>query len=484
MSTTRAVFLQQQRAYEKTVREFVEQRGGMFMVMSDDALFVNNLRSAVCKHPGLRAGSDAASTSYGNSRRPARTASDLVTQSIALADTNALDCMIILTCRRFALCWAMGYVAPHRVSHGGAAWNRPNFGNRMRRSSRSTRSDTRAKGLAQQPDQAGGQASMSYRYFPVPPLLLFAESRTDFRVYLKQGEQYVLYTKEQAHFSASHREQLHRKGITKVYVNSEQKFLFDKHVEANLTAILDMEQLPLEERAGLLNSTALFIMKNLFEYRLPDRFNPQSFKRVVALVTAAVSFLKRPGAFRKLAAHISRNYQTWSHCVQVFWYSMGVLKTYKAPESLLVKCGLGAILHDIGKSKIAREILTKGEKLTDDEWQEMRKHPYYGMAQCVAVPVPHEAAKCILFHHERMDGRGYEYGLAGELIPLYVRVVSVCDAFDALTSDRPYGKAVPAGEALRIMSEGLAGAFDPDVLKRLETVCMSCGLVQKEEQPG
>lgn len=350
----------------------------------------------------------------------------------------------------------------------------------MRRSSRSTRGEPRSRGQAGRPAQAEGQPATSYRFFPVPPLLLFAESRTEFRVYLKQGDQYVLYTREQDDFTDKHRELLHKRGITKVYVNSEQKYLFDKHVEANLQAILEMDALPLEDRAELLYSTALFIMKNVFEYRLPDRFTPQAFKRVVDLVTGSVRFLSRPGAFRKLAPHISHSYTTWSHCVQVFFYAMGVLMTYKAPEQLLVKCGLGAILHDIGKSKVSRDIQTKGDKLTDDEWVEMRKHPFYGMAQCIAVPVPPEAAKCILFHHERMDGRGYSYGLQGELIPMYVRVVSACDAFDALTCDRSYAKAAPGAEALRIMGEDMAGAFDPEVLKRLESVGKGLGLVREE----
>lgn len=345
---------------------------------------------------------------------------------------------------------------------------------------RPSRSDSRSRGPAK-PAPSDGPAATSYRFFPVTPLLLFAESRTEFRVYLRQGDQYVLYTKEQDHFTDKHREMLHKQGITKVYVNSEQKYLFDKHVEANLQTILGMDKLPLEDRAELLYSTAQFIMKNVFEYRLPDRFNPQSFKRVVDLVTHSVRFLSLPGAFKKLAPHISHCYSTWSHCVQVFYYAMGALMTYNAPEPLLVKCGLGAILHDIGKSKVPRDIQNKGDKLTDEEWVEMRKHPYYGMAQCIAVPVPPEAAKCILFHHERMDGRGYGYGMAGELIPMYVRVVSACDAFDALTCDRSYAKAVPGAEALRVMAEDMAGAFDPDVLKRLESVGKGLGLVEQAE---
>ncbi len=352
----------------------------------------------------------------------------------------------------------------------------------MRRSSRPTRSEARARGPARRSEPAAKApaAAASYRYFPVTPLLLFSDTRTEFRVYLKQGEQYVLYTKEQDHFTDKHREMLHKKGITKVFVNSDQKYLYDKHVEQNLAVIMEMDALPLEDRAELLYSTAQFVMKNVFEFRLPDRFNAQTFKRVVDLVTASVHFLDKPGAFKKLSAHISHNYAVWSHCVQVFWYSMSVLKTFKVAEGTLVKCGLGAILHDIGKCKISRDILAKGEKLSDEEWVEMRKHPFFGMAQCVAVPIPHEAAKCIMFHHERMDGRGYAYGMQGELIPVYVRVVSACDAFDALTCDRAYGKAVSGAEALRIMTEEMQGAFDPEVIKRLEAVAKGLGLVQGE----
>jgi putative two-component system response regulator len=102
----------------------------------------------------------------------------------------------------------------------------------------------------------------------------------------------------------------------------------------------------------------------------------------------------------------------------------------------------GAILHDIGQVRVPEAILLKAGPLTEEEWVEMRKHPVEGARMIEGISYLAPAIPIVLHHHERWDGRGYPHGLLGEEIPEEARLLSVADTFDAMTSDRPYRKAL------------------------------------------
>jgi HD-GYP domain-containing protein (c-di-GMP phosphodiesterase class II) len=125
----------------------------------------------------------------------------------------------------------------------------------------------------------------------------------------------------------------------------------------------------------------------------------------------------------------------------------------------------GAFLHDVGKIGISDTILLKPGPLTEDEWVEMRRHPVLGYQLLSAVPFLKEASVLVLNHHERFDGSGYPAGLTGEAIPLPARIFAVVDAYDALTSDRPYREARPQEEAVAELRRGAGTYFDPRVVE-------------------
>jgi putative two-component system response regulator len=128
---------------------------------------------------------------------------------------------------------------------------------------------------------------------------------------------------------------------------------------------------------------------------------------------------------------------------------------------------LAARLHDIGKIAIPDEILHKPGKLTDDEWALMREHPQTG-AQMLAgseAELMSLAREVCLSHHERWNGRGYPFGLAGDAIPMSGRIVSVADAFDALTSPRPYKEAWSRTRAIEEIRAHAGEQFDPHVVE-------------------
>lgn len=124
----------------------------------------------------------------------------------------------------------------------------------------------------------------------------------------------------------------------------------------------------------------------------------------------------------------------------------------------------GGILHDIGKIGIAEGILNKSGSLTSSEYQIIQRHPEIGEEIVASIPFLRRALPLIRHHHERLDGKGYPDGLANDRIPLPVKILSVCDAFDAMNSDRPYRKALPLEVSLKELKDKMGTQFDPEVV--------------------
>jgi diguanylate cyclase (GGDEF)-like protein len=122
-------------------------------------------------------------------------------------------------------------------------------------------------------------------------------------------------------------------------------------------------------------------------------------------------------------------------------------------------------LHDIGKIAIDEAILNKPGKLTADEWETIKKHPEIG-ARIISTSDEYVViADDILSHHERFDGQGYPFGISGTKIPIRARIIAIIDAFDAMTSDRPYRKAMPQKEAVEELKRCAGTQFDPELVR-------------------
>ena len=126
---------------------------------------------------------------------------------------------------------------------------------------------------------------------------------------------------------------------------------------------------------------------------------------------------------------------------------------------------VGAVLHDIGKIAIPTEILVRMHPLTEEEWALIKRHPLDGAKMISSVRFPWNVKSLILQHHERFDGTGYPAGLRGEGIILSARIFSVVDAFEAMTSDRPYRRALQEEKALDEITVNAGTQFDPDIAR-------------------
>lgn len=138
----------------------------------------------------------------------------------------------------------------------------------------------------------------------------------------------------------------------------------------------------------------------------------------------------------------------------------------------------GAILHDIGKIYVPEAVLQKEGKLDDEEMEDMRKHPQVGAHMIKDIPYLAPAAPMVMHHHERWDGKGYPTGLVGENIPLGARVLAVADAFDAMTSNRPYRNALSSETAFQEILNCSGTQFDPVVVDAMKA-CWESGQVQE-----
>ena len=131
----------------------------------------------------------------------------------------------------------------------------------------------------------------------------------------------------------------------------------------------------------------------------------------------------------------------------------------------LFELGLGAILHDIGKIFIPKEILNKDQKLTPEEFEEIKSHSIRGYTFLADQwNIPAQANAVVLSHHEKYDGTGYPHNLRGKTIPPYGRIAAIADVFDALTSNRPYRKALSPSEALEYIMGNGGIHFDPQII--------------------
>jgi HD-GYP domain-containing protein (c-di-GMP phosphodiesterase class II) len=124
-----------------------------------------------------------------------------------------------------------------------------------------------------------------------------------------------------------------------------------------------------------------------------------------------------------------------------------------------------AQLHDVGKIAIPDAIISKPSALDDTEWEFMRQHTVIGQRIIDAAPALDGVGQLVRSSHERWDGGGYPDGLAGEDIPLGARIVAVCDAYDAMVSERPYKSAMPVGDALAELRRCAGSQFDPAVVE-------------------
>jgi putative nucleotidyltransferase with HDIG domain len=173
----------------------------------------------------------------------------------------------------------------------------------------------------------------------------------------------------------------------------------------------------------------------------------------------------------------SRDNYTAGHSAAVAVYSRDIAKELGMPQSEVERVHLCALLHDIGKIGLRAEILQKTSALTDDEWEEMRDHSRIGAEILGRVEDYADVSAIVRSHHERWDGAGYPDGLSADQIPKLARIIAVADSYNAMTSDRPYRRAMTTERAIQQLALGKESQFESALVEAFLAV------LERESEP-
>lgn len=173
------------------------------------------------------------------------------------------------------------------------------------------------------------------------------------------------------------------------------------------------------------------------------------------------------GVIRAMAVAVdAKSRWTAGHSIRVTRYAVELAQAIKLPESEIEKVNLSGLLHDLGKIGIPDAILDKPAKLSEEEWKVMKQHPIIGYEMLKDIwQFRGDILDGVLYHHERVDGKGYPFGLKGEGIPFMGRLLAIADGFDAMTSDRPYRAGMSKEKALEVLTEFAGTQWDKELVK-------------------
>jgi putative nucleotidyltransferase with HDIG domain len=287
-------------------------------------------------------------------------------------------------------------------------------------------------------------------FIPIELELLRIDTILGVDLYLKTPHGFILYRSHRVPFNDKVRRNLMAHGVNELYIATADTAKFDQYLENNLTGILDDPEIKAEVKSRLVYESSLNIARDLL--LKPNSIS--TIKRSTKIVQSMVDLhLKDDGGFKKLVELMPTDYNIFSHCANVSTYSIALGKSLGVfNKNELYELGLGAFLHDIGKSKIPKEILNKPARLTTEEFEIVKEHVQIGYSIAEKIPiVPRHSMVPILLHHERLSGNGYPHGKYKEEIPVTGLITAVADAFDAMTTRRVYQKAMKTFSALQIL---------------------------------
>jgi putative two-component system response regulator len=182
-----------------------------------------------------------------------------------------------------------------------------------------------------------------------------------------------------------------------------------------------------------------------------------------------------PRVTRELAESMTRalalrDVETEAHARRVSLWTRRLAETLGLPPHDVFWAEVGALLHDIGKIGVPDAVLHKPGPLDEHEWAQMKRHTTLGAELLEPITRLHRCRDLVLHHHESWDGSGYPHGLGGEAIPLAARLFSPIDAYDAITSDRPYRRGLSHDEAMARLTQGAGTQFDPSVVDTIRSL--------------
>jgi HD-GYP domain-containing protein (c-di-GMP phosphodiesterase class II) len=271
---------------------------------------------------------------------------------------------------------------------------------------------------------------------------------------------YILYCRGDAVFENAKKEMLVEKNINRLFIKNEDQRTYYEYLENNFQEVIFDTRISPDERSKIVHGAAVNLVKDLFND--PRAGNVERSK---AFAYNMVDYILKEGraahSLLKIAIH---EYYTYTHSVNVAAVGTLFAKNIGLGEDDLKGLCSGILLHDIGKTQISIDILNKNGKLTDEEFAKIKEHPELGVALLKEINNGFTDEYTItLQYHENYDGTGYPYGLQKDEIHRCGRIARIIDVYDALTTDRPYSKAMRPFAALKEMKEKMLNCFDKEM---------------------
>lgn len=258
---------------------------------------------------------------------------------------------------------------------------------------------------------------------------------------------------------------LKSKGIKMVNIKSDEEILKDPAVSLNITAGLNQDvELSAEERRNAHIGKALSELNNIFECSEEIKeLSREAVKKVDSIADDILEDIGNDSTTLGNQMIALQNYDdyTYKHCLRVAMLSTSICAELSLDKKSTKEVIISALLHDIGKSNIDHDIIIKPGKLTEAEFEEIKRHPLIGYRILKHTgDYNGNILSGVLFHQEKYDGSGYPTGIAGHKIPLIARILTVADVFDALTSNRPYRKPWSVAETEEYILGSCGSHFD------------------------
>jgi putative nucleotidyltransferase with HDIG domain len=307
-------------------------------------------------------------------------------------------------------------------------------------------------------------------FYPIYLDSLITGTCINFNLYSKSSSgRYLLYCQTDQSFTENHRERLLDNDIKTLYIDLADQRAYGRYVEKNIGTLVDDPNVPSNQKADMIYSVSKGVLIDIFD-------NPRSseiVQRTAAITGPTVDYLiKGKDSLQNLISIMSYDYYTFTHCVNVCVFSVALANQVgRFTREQIEALATGALMHDIGKSEIPKEILNKPGRLTAEEFDVMKQHVIFGEKIMMEThKMSPDNLVSMAQHHERTNGQGYPRGLCLEQIHIHGRIVGIVDCFDAMTTRRPYQNAMGAFEAMQLMKGKLADSFDQSLLDHFITL--------------
>jgi HD-GYP domain-containing protein (c-di-GMP phosphodiesterase class II) len=311
----------------------------------------------------------------------------------------------------------------------------------------------------------GGSAPKEVLYYPIDLDGLVVDSILDFHLYLPAGPgRFIYFRSPNLPFTVHHRNRLLERDVRTVYVRADERGQYHRYLEQNIGAVLSNPEIPTRKKATLLYGVSRNVVRETLEEPRSAAIVPRTRK----LAEETVGFvLKSDRALAQIASVMATDYYTYTHSINVAVFTVALAHRAGVDHTDIRELATGALLHDLGKSQIPKDLLTRTGPLSSEEMSTMRSHVDFGeqllgnhggMSSLSMLPVS--------LHHEKLDGTGYPRRVPSQGIHLFGRITAIADCFDAMTTNRTYQPAMTAYDALLRMKHKLHDMYDQELLDR------------------